>query len=393
MLRPVLAAAALAFAAAAVVVTAGSQAVAANRTSGCLTSFDPAADYFPGKAAIEDAVNFRVEYRKSYKVVTVREAFAGGPAERYLLVQCGAPLPRGESASAIVTVPITSLFAGSTTHLAPLVDLGRVDVLSGVSRLRDLTGDEIVRRASTGHVSEFAPSSVIDAELVVSRQPSVLMSGGSPLASLSVIRAAGIPVVANTEWLESTALARAEWLKYVALFLNEEREAQTHYAALKARYRALSARARAASPKPLVMTGRSTNGTFVIAGGRSYVAALIADAGGRYVWAENASAGAPSVDLEAQVRRASAADIWINGGGWPSLAQMRQDEPRYPAFKAYRDGQVWVYERRLTPTGRNDYWMRSTSRPDLVLADLIKIFHPSLLPDHTFEWYMRVPPR
>jgi iron complex transport system substrate-binding protein len=138
------------------------------------------------------------------------------------------------------------------------------------------------------------------------------------------------------------------------------------------------------------MTGRSTRGLFTIAGGRSYVAALIADAGGRYAWADNSSTGIASVDLEAQLRRARDADVWINGGGWPTLSAMLADEPRYAAFKAYRSGEVWVHERQR-PEGGSDYWSRSVARPDLVLADLIKIFHPALAADHAFEWYMRVP--
>jgi len=205
----------------------------------------------------------------------------------------------------------------------------------------------------------------------------------------------GVPVVSNTEYLEPTALGRAEWMKYVALFLNEERKAQTIYSAMKERYRAVSARAtkQPGADRPLVMTGRSTRGNFVIAGGRSYVAALIKDAGGRYVWADNDAVGSATVDLEAQIRRAGTADFWINGGGWKSLADMLDDEPRYTEFKAYRSGQVWVYERRTTPTGGNDYWSRSVSHPDLVLADLARIFHPSLMNDHVFQWYMPVPAR
>ena len=120
-------------------------------------------------------------------------------------------------------------------------------------------------------------ASTIDTELVVSQRPALFMTGGSTSAELSVIRRAGIPVVANHEWLEPTALARAEWLKYMALFLNEERAAQRLYREMKARYRDLSARARRCQRrrKPTVMTGRGTRGDFVIAGGRSYVAALI----------------------------------------------------------------------------------------------------------------------
>ena len=77
--------------------------------------------------------------------------------------------------------------------------------------------------------------------------------------------------------------------------------------------------------------------------------------------------------------------------GWKNLASMLTDEPRYAVFKAYQRRQVWVYERRETPTGANDFWSRSVSHPDILLADLIKILHPHLAADHEFEWYMPVP--
>jgi iron complex transport system substrate-binding protein len=367
---------------------------ASNVTKGCIGRFDASKDYFPDKVTIEDAVKFDVTYHRSYKVVSVRAA-AGSQSERYVLVQCGAPSPKLEGdllGAQIATVPISSLYSASTTHLSLLVDLRRLDVLTGVSQRKFLTGDEILKRAASGLVREFAPISTIDAELIVSQQPGVLMTGGATTAALSVIRSAGIPVAANHEWLESTALARAEWLKYMALFLNEERAAQRLYSEMKGRYQGLRDRAMAVQEdrKPAVMTGRGTRGDFVIAGGRSYVAALIRDAGGRYVWTDNASEGSETVDLEAQIRRGGDADIWINGGGWPSLSAMVKDEPRYAEFKAYRTGQVWVYERQLTAAGANDYWSRAVSHPDLVLADLIKIFHPSLVPQHEFQWYMRI---
>jgi len=373
----------------------GVHATPANITRGCVTTFDAAADYFPDKATVDDAVNFSVSYRRSYKVVEVRTG-STAPRERYVLVQCGAPVPalQGELAGAqVMRVPITSFYSASPTHLALLVDLRRLDVLTGVSTKKFLTGDEILRRAGSAAVREFAPANAIDTELVVSQRPSLLMTPAPASAELNVIRQAGIPVVANHEWLEPTALARGEWLKYMALFLNEERAAQELYAGVKGRYRALSAKATAMaeSNKPTVMTGRGTRGDFVIAGGHSYVAALIKDAGGRYVWADNTANGSDTLDLEAQITRAGNADIWINGGGWPNLNAMVTDEPRYGVFKAYRTGQVWVYERRLNAAGANDYWSRGVSRPDLILADLVKIFHPAVIPQHELQWYMQVP--
>jgi cobalamin transport system substrate-binding protein len=376
----------------------GAAQAPSNVTRGCVSRFDPAKDYFPDKVTIEDAVHFSVTYHRSYKIVSVRAPASDKQAERYGLVQCGAPAPKLEgdlAGSQVATVPISSFYSASTTHLPLLVDLRRLDVLTGVSQKKNLIGEEILKRAASGHVREFAPISTIDAELVVSERPGVLMMGDATSPALAVVRAAGVPVVGNHEWLEPTAVARVEWLKYMSLFLNEERAAQTLYGGMKGRYKGLSARAMAVREdrKPTIMTGRGARGNFMIAGGRSYVAALIKDAGGRYVWADNTAEGTATVDLEAQIRRAGNADIWINGGGWPNLASMVKDEARYAEFGAYRSGQVWVYERQVTPTGANDYWSRAVSHPDLVLADLVKIFHPTLVPQHEFQWYLQVPAR
>jgi iron complex transport system substrate-binding protein len=303
-------------------------------------------------------------------------------------------MPGDAAGAQLITVPIASLFALSPTHLSLLVDLERLDVLTGVAQRDAIVEPEVEARIKTGKVTEFAKAGLtIDVERVVAAKPALLMAGGVSNATIGVIKSAGVPVVANSEWLEPTALGRAEWLKYMALFLNEERKAQTLYGAMKNRYRASSAQATAGpeAERPLVMTGRSTRGMFVIAGGRSYVASLIKDAGGRYVWADNTSPGSATVDLEAQVQRAADADVWINGGGWKNMAAMLEDEPRYTAFKAYRSGRVWVYERRQKANGANDYWSRGVTHPDLVLADLVKIFHPSLAADRAFEWYMTVP--
>ena len=80
-----------------------------------------------------------------------------------------------------------------------------------------------------------------------------------------------------------------------------------------------------------------------------------------------------------------------NGSGWKTLTAMINDDPRYKEFKAFRSGQVWLYDRKVNAAGINDYWTRGISRPDLILADMIKIFHPELAADHEFEFYKQVP--
>jgi iron complex transport system substrate-binding protein len=364
---------------------------------GCIENFDPATDYFPHKTRLEFAENFSVEYHNSYKVVTVRKPAEGGAEEKYVLVQCGAPRPNlsGDlSMAPVITVPIASLFSAASAHTPLLVDLGHVDVLAGIGQARYITTKPVLDWIRQGHVTEYAPNDVIDTELVILKAPSILMSsGGGYSDAYSTLRKAGVAVVSNVEWQERSALGRGEWLKFMALFLNEERKAHEQFESIRDRYMVLKARASQVpeNDRPRVMTGVVYRGMFDIAGGASYVAKLIAEAGGTYVWADNKATGGASVDMEAQIARASDADFWINGGDWKSLKAMLTEEQRYRQFKPFQRGNVWLYNRVVNETGGYDYWSRGITRPDLILGDLVKIFHPDLAKDHEFVWYKQVP--
>ena len=364
---------------------------------GCIDDFNPSTDYFPDKTKLEFAEKFSVEYHNSYKVVTVRRPDDGGIEEKYVLLQCGAPRPtltNDLSNAQIITVPITSLFSAASSHMPLLVDLGHVDVLTGIGQSSYVTTEPVRERIRKGDVTEYAPNNVINTELVITKAPSILMSsGGGYSEAYSGLRKAGVAVVSNVEWQESSALARAEWLKFMAVFLNEERKARAEFDTIRDRYMALKERAGHVPEKdrPRVMTGTVYRGVFEISGGDSYVARLISDAGGVYVWADNKDSGGSSVDMESQITRASNADVWINGGNWKSLKTMLSEEPRYKQFKPYKTGNVWLYNRLTNEYGGYDYWSRGVTRPDLILGDLIKIFHPDLAKDHEFVWYKQVP--
>src|SRR5262245_45287245 len=208
-------------------------AAAANVDHGCIQSFDPARDYFPEKAHLEFAKNFSVEYHPSYKVVTIYEASQGGGRESYVLLQCGAPKPQLDEklrSAMIVPVPIESLFSESSTHHQALIDVGRVDVITGVAGAKYVIHKEVVARIRAGKVVVFGPNGSIDAQRVISSAPAILMSSRNDDPAFPAIRNGGVPVIANTEWLDHSALGRAEWIKFIALFLNEEERAEAEFA-------------------------------------------------------------------------------------------------------------------------------------------------------------------
>ena len=117
------------------------------------------------------------------------------------------------------------------------------------------------------------------------------------------------------------------------------------------------------------------------------MATFLKDAGADFLWSDNTSLGSLHLDLESVFLKAADAEYWLNTGQWRSLADGRSQDERYAYFAAFKPGKIYNNNALLNPHGGNDYWERGIVNPHLVLADMIKIFHPNLLPEHTLIWY------
>ncbi|HSA53554.1 MAG TPA: ABC transporter substrate-binding protein, partial [Yinghuangia sp.] len=354
---------------------------------GCIENFDPNTDYFPVKSTLKYAQNFTVVYEKSYQILTVKQPVSGGKPERYVLVKCGAPDPKldGDLADAPrVTVPITSMYSASTTHLPLLTDLGRLGLLTGVANAKNVSGADARARIDAGQVVEYAPGRQINTEKVVTERPDILMTGGTDEGAYAGLRAAGIKVVANAEWLENDPLGRAEWVKYMAAFTGDEAKAAGVFDRIDGDYRAVAAKATSAPPVK-VLPGQLSQGTWSVASGGSYVGKLIRDAGGTYPWIDERSTGSLQVNFEQVFARGGDAAVWlVSASDWRTYDDVVKADPRYREFTAFKNDRIWSNNLAMGPGGGNDYWERGVTRPDLVLADLVAILHPDLMPGHVF---------
>jgi len=127
-----------------------------------------------------------------------------------------------------------------------------------------------------------------------------------------------------------------------------------------------------------------------MAGGKSFASRFIADAGGHYLWADHPSSQAVPMDLESVYARAVNAEIWINPGAASSLKDIRDFDERFEDLGVVQSGRIYNNSARINASGGNDYWESGAVRPDLVLYDLIKVFHPDLLTDHRFIYYRQL---
>lgn len=376
---------------------AGSATGSATSAGRCVTGFQSGTDYFPDKVSLVDATGFSVEYHDYYKVVTVARPTPGGASQKYVLVQCGAPQPQltGDLASAPrITVPVSRVAASSTTQLPAFDLLGHIDAVAAVNSPDLVNTPAVVERIKNGRITGFGNSSGgINVERVIAARPDLYLAGGIDGPVVGKISEAKIPVAADSEWLEPTPLGRAEWVKYVALFVNGEKQATAAFDRIAGAYHSVQAKASAVTGRPTVVVGKQDKGTWYVAGGRSYVAALLRDAGGRYVFAADNSTGSVPVDLETVLAKGASADFWLNAEmtpGWKSAAEVTGEDPRYGKLAALGTGNVWSPVKRVNAAGGNDYWEGGVVHPDLVLADLVAILHPELMPGHEFTYYTKL---
>lgn len=357
--------------------------------TGCATAFDPDADYFPDKAGIEFSGNFDVAYFGHYKRVTVTEPYPGGPAETYILVQCGTPNPDlgPEYADAQrITVPVQSIFAGSTAQAPSLVAVDGIGAVTGVAQASFFATPEMLAHIETGAVVDYQASGITDIETVVASRPDIVMAGGSAEQELRRIAAAGIPVVQFADWLDTSPLGRAEWVKFMGLFFNAEAKANMVFDGVVERYEAGKALVAdlAEDEKPSVLSGQAFDGIFYAAGGQSFMAQLIADAGGHYVFADDASTGSIQIgDMERLMARARTAEVWVQAAmTYRTLGDIAAEDPRLAAIAAVAAGNVWAPDLLRGPNDGVQFYELGNLRPDLVLMDLIAILHPDRVPGH-----------
>jgi iron complex transport system substrate-binding protein len=361
----------------------------------CVKNYKPNQDYFPNKIKITRARGFTVEYHHNYKVVSINQPWKGAKTGfQYVLVQCGTPAPPGFKASQVVNVPVNSVVTLSTTHLPHLAKLGVVDKLLAVSDAKRINTSEVVERIKTGKIASVGNNAVVNVEKILELNPDLVTTYGTgnlQTDSYPKLLEAGLKVAINSEYMEDSPLGRSEWLKFTALFFNKEQQAEKIFSEVASKYESIAAKAKSVKTRPTVFLGFNFKGTWYMPTGNSYAAKYLADAGADYLWRTQNSSGSIPLSLEAVVERAINTDYWLNvSQSWKTIKNALTEDNRYADFEAVKNKNVYNNNARLNESGGNDYWEGGISNPDIVLSDLIKIFHPEILPNHQLVYYQKL---
>jgi len=278
-----------------------------------------------------------------------------------------------------VKVPVGKVVSLSNTYLGMFGLLGSQDKLTAATDANLIYDSVLYDRYLRGTLTDLGQYMHVSYEAIIGQNPDLVMKYimGAPDEYDNQLIKSGIPVAYNLEFMEPHPLGRAEWLKFVAAFLGKEHEADSIFEDIEKKYLHLSAKAAEINDKPAVLDGACYKGTWHSAGGRSYPAQLYRDAGARYYWENDTSRGSLALSLEVIIQKQVESDFWMNTSSG-SRSELLGIESRYALFKAFREGNVYHFGKRVNPNGGYDYYESGVVRPDLLLKDLISVFHPDI---------------
>ncbi|TPG58716.1 ABC transporter substrate-binding protein [Hymenobacter nivis] len=351
-----------------------------------------AAGALRGRTTVQYAKGFTISYVAGGKLVTILSPFEQKTtATRYLLVPRGAARPAGYADAHVIETPLRSLVALSSMHVALADFLGAADLVVGLGSFKYASAPAVRARIAAGKVYEVGQGKELNNEQLIAQHPDLVMATGWPgegLARFQTLEAAGVPVMINSEWVETTPLARAEWVKVLAALLNREDLVNQRFDKVAHSYNRLAALGHQAAERPKVVIGLPFKDVWYVPDADSYLTQFLRDAGCTYAWDQaRAPSGSLALSFETVAPVALAADYWLQTGTAAAKADIVAQDARYAAFVPFKTNRVYNNNRRTNAQGSNDYWESGAVRPDLVLSDLIKILHPELLPAWQLYYY------
>lgn len=284
----------------------------------------------------------------------------------------------------VVRTPLQRSLMQSTVHASLALQLGAQQQLVGLCDTAYIVAPELKKL----HLSDFGRGDQPNVERIIAAQTDACWFAPFEEMRYTSLERANIPVIDCADYLETTPLGRAEWMRFYgrlwgksqladSLFEQEVRQYEDLAQKIKEssnrsqssaeKCRSSSRNTRNLSHKPRVWLDLPWQSTWYVPGGKSYLSALIADAGGDYALQHNDKSGSLPLPLERAWKYAQQAEVWIIKGGQevPSdYAELSQLSRVYAQFPAVRSHRVWVCNTMQVP-----YYEQTPFSPALLLRE------------------------
>ncbi|MGZ3867125.1 MAG: ABC transporter substrate-binding protein [Bacteroidia bacterium] len=334
---------------------------------------------------------FKIHSEKGFSVLVTYLNVAKTDSAVYVLYKD--VKPEVNFSAHFVKTPVKSVASFSSVFVGFINNLGIIEKITAVDNLDFISNATVQYLAAEGSVRELNKTGQLNMEQTLASGVEIILT--NPSGDLKKdfdkrFENAGITPVVCVDYFENHPLGRAEWIKAVALFFDKENMADSIFNSVNVNYQALKKSVDTCKYRPTVFTEKKTNDVWFVAGGKSSAAQFLKDAGADYLWKENNKTEATALSMEQVLQKAANADYWINLHLCNSAEELLKLDSRYGEFNAFKKGNLYNNNAIVTLKGANDYWESGLCSPDMILKDLVKIFHPELQPDHRLKYYKQL---
>lgn len=335
---------------------------------------------------VKYAQGFTISYHDNYRLIDIQD-----PQHENETVYHYALVNRGQSHEGIpkdymvIEVPVQKVVCMTTLQLSNFIKLDAIDKVVGMTSTHYLFNQQMKDRIKNGQASQIGIEGNFDNEVIMALDPDIILVSPFKRGGYESIKDLNIPLVTFLGYKETTALGQAEWIKFTAMLLGIEQQTNKQFAEIEQKYQDLIALASKADKKPIVLSGEMRSGNWYVVGGKSFLAQQFCDAGAEYFLKDNIETGGINMDFESVYSKGANADYWrmlVSHDSDYSYEAMKQSDARYADFKAFKEKKVVCCNLRQKP-----FYEKAPVEPEVVLADLIKAFHPELLRDHKPVYY------
>lgn len=303
-----------------------------------------------------------------------------------------------------VRTPVERSAVFIAPHCQLMYELGCQQAIRGVCDLNYINIPDVRKRAasagkaSSGNASarnsivDCGSSMAPDIERIIALKPeAILVSPFENSGGYGKLDKLHIPIIEAADYMESSPLGRAEWMKFYGMLFGNaskaadgnaskavlsascEATADSLFSQIEKEYLKLKAEA-GKLPKGLsILTERKTGNVWYVPGGQSTIGILLKDANARYIFSDDKHSGSLPMSPEQILAKGSQVDVWAFkyfGGAPLSQAQLLQEYDGYKALAAFNRGNIYQVDTSTVP-----YFELTSFHPELLLREFIILAH------------------
>lgn len=340
------------------------------------------------------AKGFSVTDYKTYKILEIKNPWPNADVSyRFALLNTNYNVDfwktEREHFDAVIEIPVNKLVVTSTTHIPALELLNVEGTLVGFPGIDYISSEKTRHRIENRQVRDLGKNEGINTEVLLELKPNVVIGFGidGNNKTFETIKKSGIPVIFNGDWVEESPLAKAEWIKFFGVLFNKEKEADSIFNTIETNYLKAKTLAKKIKTQPTILSGAMHNDIWFLPNGTSTEAQLLNDANTNYLWSDSKGTGSLTLNFETVYLKAKDAEIWLSPSNYASKEALKNGNSQHAMFKAFQNNNIYSTINTTGKSGGILYFEMGTTRPDLVLKDLIKICHPELLKNYHLYFF------